>query len=85
MERVSCEKAARHDVRNLVLLVAWNTSNKRNHVLKWLLQVGVVPIGVILLGIVPVAKAMQTDRTRADELASSRGIVEVRGQDSGSH
>ena len=50
-----------------------------------LLNVGVVPIGVIFLGIVPVAKAMQTDRTRADELASSRGIVEVRGQDSGSH
>ena len=49
------------------------------------LNVGVVPIGVILLGIVPVAKAVQTDRTRADELASSRGFVEVRGQDSGSH
>ena len=31
------------------------------------------------------AKAVQTDRTRADELASSRGFVEVRGQDSGYH
>ena len=57
----------------------------RSQMVARLLNVGVVPIGVIFLGIVPVAKAMQTDRTRADELASSRGIVEVRGQDSGSH
>ena len=57
----------------------------RSQMVARMLNVGVVPIGVILLGIVPVAKAMQTDRTRADELASSRGFVEVRGQDSGSH